>query len=499
MFGLKNLADYNDFTIQCHDNPDADAIASAFALYSYFKYIGKTAKIIYSGKFEITKANLLEMIIQLDIPIEYVTSSENISVLITVDCQYSAGNVARIEAEKVVVIDHHKEEKTFNLGVINSSLGSCSTLVWDLLRKENFPFEKYPDVSTALYYGLFTDTGSLAEIYHPLDKDMRDILIYSKSIVKRLQNTNLSLNELSIAGGALINCNHNHELRFATLKSEPCDPNILGFISDLALQVDGVDTCVVYNILPDGAKLSIRCCARDVMASDFAEYLTRGVGSGGGHLDKAGGFIVKAKVEAAGQTLDEYIHAKTLEYFNSYDIVDATSHNLDVGSMARHKKLKLTVGYARSTDMFEAGTPLMIRALEGEENVTASDDIYFMVGILGEIYPIKKEKFERSYIEVKKDFDIKIDALNYSPTARNIITGEINELAEFIRPCTSLGDSEVFAKPLERNTKVFTIWNLDSYMYGREGDYIVVRADSYNDVYIIRNDIFNMTYEAVRL
>jgi phosphoglycolate phosphatase len=230
------------------------------------------------------------------------------------------------------------------------------------------------------------------------------------------------------------------------------------------------------------------------MASDFAGFLTRDVGSGGGHLDKAGGFIVKAKLKD-GISLEEYINARTLEYFGSYDVLDSASHNLDISEMKRFKKIKLTVGYACSASIFDAGTPVTVRALEGDENISASEDIYFMVGILGEIYPIKAEKFYRSYVPSKGEFDIKIEDLNYIPTVRNVITGETKEIAEYIKPCTSTGETIVYVKQLERNTKLFTSWNLESYMYGREGDYIVMREDSSADVYIIRSDIFYMTYE----
>lgn len=483
-----------EITIQCHDNPDADALASAFALYTYFRHEGKSAKIIYSGKFEISKPNLLEMLIQLQIPAEFVAPPAKFPFLLIADGQYGAGNVTRFDAQMVCVIDHHMEENPrFDAGVINSALGSCSTLVWDLLRKENFPFEKYPDVSTALYYGLFTDTASLSEIYHPLDRDMRDSLTYNRGLIKRLQNTNISPEELIIAGGALSNFIKDDEHRFAIFKSEPCDPNILGFISDLALQVNGIDTCVVYNVQPEGAKLSIRCCARDVMASDFADFLTRGVGSGGGHLDKAGGFILKKNVA----DLDEFIRTKSKEYFASYEIIDATNHSIDTKKMTLCRKLKITVGCALSSDIFPAGTPVTVRALEGDEHITASDEIYLMVGILGELYPITAEKFRRGYVFSKNDFDVKIGELDYSPTVRNQTTGEVKEISEFVKPCTAIGEVRVFAAPLLRNTKVFTRWNPDGYMYGRKGDFIVVREDDYNDVYIIREDIFNMTYEKI--
>lgn len=41
---LSDLTRYHSITIQCHDNPDADAIASGYALYTYFKQIGKEVR-----------------------------------------------------------------------------------------------------------------------------------------------------------------------------------------------------------------------------------------------------------------------------------------------------------------------------------------------------------------------------------------------------------------------------------------------------------------------
>ena len=52
------------------------------------------------------------------------------------------------------------------------------------------------EVSRALYYGLFTDTGSLTEIVHPLDRDLRDEANFDPAIMRKLRNANLSLEEL---------------------------------------------------------------------------------------------------------------------------------------------------------------------------------------------------------------------------------------------------------------------------------------------------------------
>lgn len=56
---LSDLEGYDKITIQCHDNPDPDALASAFGLYRYFSGKGIKGQIIYSGKFKIRKSNLI--------------------------------------------------------------------------------------------------------------------------------------------------------------------------------------------------------------------------------------------------------------------------------------------------------------------------------------------------------------------------------------------------------------------------------------------------------
>ena len=102
---LCDLLKYDDITIQCHDNPDADSIASGFALYTYFNEKGKNVKLIYGGRAEISKPNLVILVNELDIPIMHVNNIKTDGLLLTVDCQYGAGNVEKFEAPYVAVID----------------------------------------------------------------------------------------------------------------------------------------------------------------------------------------------------------------------------------------------------------------------------------------------------------------------------------------------------------------------------------------------------------
>ena len=71
---LLKFINHKKICIQCHDNPDADAVASGFALYKFYRSKGIDVQFIYSGHNKITKPNLLLMIRALEIPLEYVTS-----------------------------------------------------------------------------------------------------------------------------------------------------------------------------------------------------------------------------------------------------------------------------------------------------------------------------------------------------------------------------------------------------------------------------------------
>lgn len=52
-----------------------------------------------------------------------------------------------------------------------------------------------------------------------------------------------------------------------------------------------IKTYVVFNEGNDGYKYSVRSCIKEVKPSELVGYLAEGIGSGGGHYEKAGGFI----------------------------------------------------------------------------------------------------------------------------------------------------------------------------------------------------------------
>lgn len=488
--------------IQCHDNPDGDALASGYGLYCYFRDRGKDTRLVYSGRNQIQKTNLTLMVDRLNIPIEYIEPPAKFQkgLLITVDCQYGAGNVTTIPAEHVAIIDHHQVEiEDIALTRIEPGLGSCSTLVWEMLREEKYQLQDNVQLGTALYYGLYSDTNQFAEIYHPRDMDMRDSLVYQKSLITLFRNSNLSLKELEIAGIAMIRHIFNDDYHYAIIHSQPCDPNILGLISDLLIQVDEVRTCVVYTEVQEGFKLSVRSCVKEVQASELAAFLCEKIGSGGGHLEKAGGLISKGLYEEFYPTLhsEAYLSQKMNEYFDFCDIIYAGEYEAEPEEMQLYRSRLLPIGYVQSTELLPQGTPVTVRTLEGDVDLTVDMELYIMIGVRGEVYTTGREEFEKSYRVLEQKFCPEEGLLHekYRPTVRNQLNGETMLLLEHAGVCEAIDEEFVYARRLDRRVKVFTLRDEEKYMLGRPGDYLAVRGDDRKDVSVVEADVFAKMFQ----
>ncbi|MBP3783476.1 MAG: DHH family phosphoesterase [Butyrivibrio sp.] len=494
---LKDLCSFNNIVIQCHDNPDADALASGFGLYTYFKSQGKDVRFIYRGRNKIQKSNLMIMLDELNIPVEYEPDfDDEPELLVCVDCQYGQRNVTTTKAKNVAIIDHH--QKTVELPALSevrSNIGSASTVVWDMICAEGDEAKELiadnKDLSTALYYGLYTDTNKLSEVSHPLDRDMLDDLSIEKSLIVKMSNSNISLGELKITGKAILGYEYYGDRKYMIINAEPCDPNILGVMSDFSLETAGVDICLAYYERPEEVKFSVRSCTKEVHANELAAFLAEGIGGGGGHIYKAGGSIRPEKIDDF--SADEIFKERMQDYFDSFDVIYAEDTTLDSSDMLLYEKVPVDRGCAKLTDLFPVGTLVSIRTLEGDVDVKVEEDLYVMIGIEGEIYPIKEEKLLKSYTMKDTPYEATFE---YPPSIKDISTGKKKHLMEYSRSLAVVGASStnIYARPLKKGVKVFTAWDKEKYYLGNVGDYIAFREDDPHDIYVIKGSLFDRLY-----
>ena len=499
---LSDLLVYNSITLQCHDNPDADTIGSAFALYTYFRMAHVPVRMIYSGRDPISKKSLELMISELEIPIEYLPPVQAAAVyfpglLLTVDCQPGAGNVTPFRSDEVAMIDHHPlEARDVTRFRVEPTLGSCATLVWEMLGEEHFPMGDNRKLSTALYYGLYTDTNQFSELFGTRDMDMRMSLDIDEHLIQRLHNSNLTLEELRIAGRALEHYYFDEEKHFAILRTEPCDSNVLGIISDFLLQVGEIESCIAYNETEDGYKLSVRSCLREISANELAVFITRDIGTGGGHTDKAGGFISrKLFLEHFNETgFEDYLKICLCEYMSLYRVIYSAREEVDIRKMSRYRRADDTICYVRADRLIRGEEETVtLNFPDASEDLVLHADDYLIIERSGTVHVIPEKRFqfclEPAEEKVPARYLRKGDPILHCWTE-----GRALHLLEYASVCRPRSHFQVYGKQLTKNVKVFPEWNEDRYYIGQTGDFLVVDAYDLHHIYVERAQDFKDNY-----
>ena len=414
---LEDLLHYKDIVIQCHDDPDADAIASGYALLKYLESKGKFSRLVYSGGRKVTKNNLLLMIEKLNIPLEYVRKTDDeTELLITVDCRAGQRNVSALPHQTLVVIDHHEldmGEVLPELCEVRTDCSACVTVIWAMLKKAGFPIEDRL-LSTALYYGLYMDTQKFKGT-EKLDREMLDALRFDWDIVLLLQSADLALYDLRTAGSAFMNLRYHPEYHFALAPVNTSEPYMLGIVSDMMMDVHELSVCVAYCLLERERciKVSVRCCKRRDRADEVVHWLVRDMGDdGGGDRTKAAGRLPLALLEKNCPdgnllyTAGELIFQRLTDYFRTplrrlapraekYEAARAEEFCKEKAALY-HKK-RVPAGYARAVDLFPEGTEILLRTPEGDIVKKATPDLYIMIDARCEVSYITEEELRRNY------------------------------------------------------------------------------------------------------
>jgi phosphoglycolate phosphatase len=123
-----------------------------------------------------------------------------------------------------------------------------------------------------------------------------------------------------------------------------------------------------------------------------------------------------------------------------------------------------------------------------------TEDMYIMIGVQGEIYPISEVNFNKNYIPIDMKYDMK---LKYHPKAKIVDIGKEYSILEYAKCCESTSENIVYAKPLTMGVKVFTSWDKDCYLLGEPGDYFVAKEGNLHDMYVVEKNIFALTYAEI--
>ena len=154
------IAEAEVAVISCHIHPDGDALGSALALHRALANAGREALVSFSEPFVV--APHYRFLAGLDRLVPPGKVPEHADLFLCFD----AGSLDRLGslvdafqgAARTVVVDHHASNTRFgDVNLIDAASPASAVLCRELLRRLGLPLD--PEIATALYTGLVTDTG----------------------------------------------------------------------------------------------------------------------------------------------------------------------------------------------------------------------------------------------------------------------------------------------------------------------------------------------------
>jgi len=292
---LTDISSKDKICILMHNNPDPDALASAYGLQALFAHQCDTvADIIFNGI--IGRMNNKLMVKLLDIPIRHFSAVnlDDYSHLCLVDSQPGMrNNVFPANRPGLLVVDHHPSEgKAFDCQFLDHQInaGSTSTIVAGYLRALNIPISR--KLATALFYGIQTDTDGLSRDSGDLDREIFFSLYpeIHPELLNQIQNPDLPKKYYHDVGDAVLSGQIYEHILVADT-DQTFNPDMPAEMADFFLRMEGVEIVLVYGRYKDTLHFSLRTSMNGIRLGGLALLMVEGIGTAGGHTRAAGGQI----------------------------------------------------------------------------------------------------------------------------------------------------------------------------------------------------------------
>ncbi|MXR50266.1 bifunctional oligoribonuclease/PAP phosphatase NrnA [Halovenus sp. WSH3] len=290
------LSTGEELTIVCHNNPDPDCLASAFALGRIAAEAGiDERRILYSG--DISHQQNRAFINLLDIELtefdaSTVRNRPEESLLAFVDHSVPGANNRVPEGTPVdIVIDHHPTEGVEGRFVDHrESIGATATILAEYLRALELDLDTH--LATALLFAIRRETlGFLrgaTEAEYTAAGSLHDAA--DLSLLRELSNPSVTGATVDAIGRAI----GNRIVRGSVLISHvgrTSERDALPQAADYLATLEGVETAIVFGIVDESIHLSARSTDSRIHIGRVLDEAFDDVGSAGGHREMAGGEV----------------------------------------------------------------------------------------------------------------------------------------------------------------------------------------------------------------
>ncbi|MBW6470989.1 MAG: NAD-binding protein [Methanosarcinaceae archaeon] len=315
MKGINN----KKLAIVVHDNPDPDAISSAFALKEIAKSLGVKSTILYHG--EIGHQENKAFVNLLGIELERMEGHDisKFDKIALVDCAVPGSNNNIPNGLPIgIIIDHHPLGETdINAEYVDvrPNVGATATILTKYLQELNVDITT--NLATALLYGIRTDTQDFKRNTDPADLSAASFLypLSDHEILEQLERPSMSIETLDVLGDAIVNRQVIGSYLLTNVGTIR-DRDTLPQAADYLLNLEGISTSIVFGVSEDkifisGRSNDIRINLGDVMKRAFGDEI------GGGHATSAAAQIPLGVFSASKdrQTLLKLVNEAVMKKF----------------------------------------------------------------------------------------------------------------------------------------------------------------------------------------
>ncbi len=278
-----------------HDNPDPDALASAFVLAAVLTHrTDVECEVGYAGI--IGRAENRAMLRELELAPTRIHGDtlERFDAIALVDSQPGFGNNSLPEdRQATAVVDHHPGRGDLDQVAfvdVREDYGASATIVHEYAQAGGVPLPE--NLLTALFYAIKSETQELGRGAGPADHEAYLSLLprADKLAVARIQRARVPRNYFRAFQVAIENARL-HGRTVVTDLQRVDTPDLVAEIADFLLRLDGADWAVCMGRYEDSVVMSVRTAEEEAHAGQVIRRVVAGLGRAGGHGTMAGGRV----------------------------------------------------------------------------------------------------------------------------------------------------------------------------------------------------------------
>ena len=299
----KILTGADRLLIVTHDNPDPDALTSAFALAKVAGAMvpGIHYRIVCDGIVGRAENRALKRELKIKLSAAARISWARWPLVALVDTQPGTGNNCLPPKRSAdIVIDHHplrKKTKACYLDV-RPDVGACATLLMDYLIATSTPVGD--KLAAGLCYAIASETQDLAREASECDTAAYAALFpkADKRMLGRVLHPSLKHSYYSILSHALLSA-FTYGNVIGSHLGDIDHPDSVSLVADLLLRHERLTWSIVTGVYKNALYVSLRTMNQSAHAGELLRKMMRSAGLAGGHDRMAGGRIPLKGMDAA--------------------------------------------------------------------------------------------------------------------------------------------------------------------------------------------------------